>query len=124
MFIARGESLLGVMVRAVRVGVTMILSLGSALCAWAAEQPAYRWDHKPGAQLSLVAGDKVLWTYHFAKTDNTPYCHPVATPDGTALTAFAPADHAWHRPVAGSALTCVGRRRAREAPFAGDFGAV
>jgi len=74
----------------------------SATCVFGAEpagQSAYRWHHEPGRAVSLRAGEKTLWSYHFAAGEGFPYFHPVATPDGTCLTALAPADHPWHRAV-------------------------
>jgi len=59
--------------------------------------PKYRWDHKPGAELTLRADDKVIWSYHFKADGGFPYVHPLATADGTVLTGLAPPDHPWHR---------------------------
>ena len=62
-----------------------------------AAQP--RWDHKPGAELALRTGEKTIWAYHFKADGGFPYIHPLATADGTCLTALAPKDHPWHRAV-------------------------
>jgi len=65
----------------------------------AAKETKYRWDHKPGAELALRAGEKTIWAYHFKADGGFPYVHPLATADGTCLTALAPDDHPWHRAV-------------------------
>ena len=51
----------------------------------------------PGRSLSLVVDGKALWACHLAADGGYPWFHPVALPDGAALTAFSPPDHAWHR---------------------------
>lgn len=58
---------------------------------------SWRWDHQPGSSLSLRAGARLLWTFHYAAVDNTPWFHPLATTAGTVLSDCAPADHRWHR---------------------------
>lgn len=63
------------------------------------EKPAYRWDHKPGAELALRSGEKTIWAYHFKAGGGFPYVHPLATAEGTCLSALAPNDHPWHRGV-------------------------
>jgi len=65
----------------------------------AAQEAKYSWDHKPGAELALQAGEKTIWAYHFKADGGFPYVHPLATADGTCLTALAPSDHPWHRAV-------------------------
>ena len=65
----------------------------------AAKEAKYRWHHKPGVELALRAGEKTIWAYHFKADGGFPYVHPLATSDGTCLTALAPDDHPWHRAV-------------------------
>jgi hypothetical protein len=70
-----------------------------ALCcvpADAADAPAYRWKTEKDS-LSLMAGDKVVYTCQFAAEGGHPYIHPVSLPGGPVLTAMAPKDHPWHR---------------------------
>lgn len=71
------------------------LWLGPVAAAWA-DAPAYRWKTEQNS-LSLMAGDKVVYTCQFAAENGYPYLHPVSLPGGPVLTAMAPADHPWHR---------------------------
>jgi hypothetical protein len=67
----------------------------SVVAAWA-EAPSYRW--KTGKDsLSLLAGEKVVYTCHFAAEGGYPYIHPLSLPGGPVMSALAPADHPWHR---------------------------
>jgi hypothetical protein len=81
-----------------RIILTAVILL-QAICAWA-QAPVegdFRVDHRPGSEASLLTRDQPLWTYHFDAKGGVPYFHPLALPDGTVLTAFAPQDHPWHR---------------------------
>ena len=64
--------------------------------AISADAPAYRWKTEKDS-LSLLAGEKVVYTCHFAAGGGHPYIHPVCLPGGPVLTALAPKDHPWHR---------------------------
>ncbi|MHC4399718.1 MAG: outer membrane protein assembly factor BamB family protein [Planctomycetota bacterium] len=48
----------------------------------AEEKTEYRWDHKPGTELALRAGEKTIWAYRFEANGGFPYVHPLATSDG------------------------------------------
>jgi hypothetical protein len=73
----------------------------TALCFWpvvalSADAPTYRWQTGKDS-LSLMAGDKVVYTYQFAAGGGYPYIHPLGLPGGPVMSALAPADHPWHR---------------------------
>ncbi|MCX6876854.1 MAG: PmoA family protein [Verrucomicrobia bacterium] len=73
----------------------------TALCfvpaaAMSANAPAYRWKTEKDS-LSLLAGDQVVYTCHFAAEHGYPYIHPVSLPGGPVMSALAPVDHPWHR---------------------------
>jgi hypothetical protein len=73
----------------------------TALCFWpvaalSADAPTYRWQTGKDF-LSLMAGDKVVYTYQFAAEGGYPYIHPLGLPGGPVMSALAPADHPWHR---------------------------
>ena len=46
-----------------------------------------------------ASGEKTIWAYHFKADGGFPYVHPLATAEGTCLSALAPNDHPWHRGV-------------------------
>ncbi len=79
----------------------MTLATVAALClvpavgAWA-DAPAYRWKTERDS-LSLLAGQQVVYTCHFAAEEGYPYVHPLSLPGGPVLSGFAPHDHPWHR---------------------------
>ncbi|WP_421724933.1 PmoA family protein [Bauldia sp.] len=58
------------------------------------------WTYRPGHNVSLLRGDRVLATYSFANKDGAkPFVHPLTTVQGVPLTAFQPSDHVWHRGI-------------------------
>ena len=61
-----------------------------------AEAPACRWQTETNS-LSLLAGEKVVYTCQFSAGGGYPYIHPVSLPGGPVMSALAPADHPWHR---------------------------
>ena len=79
----------------------MTFAIAAALClvpavgAWA-DGPAYHWKTEKDS-LSLLAGQQVVYTYHFAADEGYPYLHPLSLPGGPVLSALAPHDHPWHR---------------------------
>ncbi len=81
--------------------VAIVVSLIAFTCerVSAEEKTEYRWDHTPVTKLALRTGEKTIWAYHFEADGGFPYIHPLATSDGTCLTALAPDDHPWHRAV-------------------------
>ena len=56
---------------------------------------AFAWNQTE-TSLELSHGDKTVWRLIYDKTQNKSYFHPLATVDGTVLTALRPADHVWH----------------------------
>ncbi|HYW80614.1 MAG TPA: DUF6807 family protein, partial [Thermoguttaceae bacterium] len=81
------------------LGLCMASILAGLMVAAPAEASEYRWQHTPGAELALRAGEKTIWAYHYQADGGFPYIHPIATSDGTCLTGLAPDDHPWHRAV-------------------------
>jgi len=79
----------------------MTFATVAALCfvpvvgAWA-DAPTYRWKTEKDS-LSLVAGQQVVYTFHFGAAEGCPYVHPLSLPGGPVMSALAPADHPWHR---------------------------
>ena len=63
--------------------------------AWA-DAPSYHWKTEKDS-LSLLAGEKVVYMCRFAAEGGYPYIHPLSLPGGPVMSAFAPADHPWHR---------------------------
>ena len=47
--------------------------------------------------LARLHGTNVVWQIVADPAQGKPYFHPLATPDGTLLTALRPAGHPWHR---------------------------
>jgi len=80
--------------------------LASALCLHgllaAAEQtgvPLFGWEITPGNTTLALFNKKTgrpVWRAVCDPAQTKPYIHPLATLDGTELTANAPADHVWH----------------------------
>jgi len=68
----------------------------AALSKAAGEGAAHAW-RQTGTSLSLCDGAKTVWCLVADPEIPKAYFHPLATPDGDALTAFEPADHPWHR---------------------------
>lgn len=56
----------------------------------------YQWKTTKDS-VCLMAGGKVVYCCHFAKDEGYPYIHPLSLPGGPVISAFAPADHLWHR---------------------------
>ncbi len=57
-----------------------------------------RWE-KRNDSLALLNDGKIVWCSNHAIGAGKPSIHPLSLVDGTALTAFRPADHPWHRGV-------------------------
>ena len=76
--------------------IGIILLQATYVSAQSAAQGDCRLDHHRGSSVSLLLGDKPLWSYHFPADGHVPYFHPLALADGAVLTAFAPPDHPWH----------------------------
>ena len=47
--------------------------------------------------IALLNGRKVVWQVNYKSKEGRPYIHPLATIDGSVLTAHRPPDHLWHR---------------------------
>ena len=60
-----------------------------------AAAPSYQWKTETDS-VSLLADGKVVYGCHFTK-EGYPYVHPLRLPGGPVMSAFAPADHPWHR---------------------------
>ena len=63
--------------------------------AWA-DAPAFAWQQTAN-DLALLNHNKIVWQAVFDPAQGKPYIHPLATLDGTEITALRPADHHWHR---------------------------
>lgn len=79
-----------------------LLLLAYAICPLyvcaAAEAPGCQWKTEKD-RVCLSANEKVVYCYEFAADVGYPYLHPVGLPGGPVMTAFAPADHLWHRGI-------------------------
>ena len=75
---------------------TVVALCFAPLVAVAADAPSYQWKAEKDS-LSLLAGEKVVYAYHFAAEEGYPYIHPVSLPGGPVMSALAPDDHPWHR---------------------------
>lgn len=65
-------------------------------CALAEDSRRFVTDPETGAVTMWAAGTNV-WTYVPQSKEGKPYFHPLNVPGtGESLTAFRPADHAWH----------------------------
>lgn len=59
-------------------------------------------QHRDQEAVTLLAGDRPLFEYHYrprgavAAEAPRPYVHPVYSPDGDVLTCYRPNDHPWH----------------------------
>ena len=67
----------------------------SAAPAWA-DATACHWKAEKDS-LCLMAGEKVVYCWHFAAAGGYPYLHPLSLPGGPVMSALAPPDHPWHR---------------------------
>ena len=56
----------------------------------------HEWK-KDNDSVTLLVGEQTVYTYKFAADEGYPYVHPVSVIGGPVLSAFAPADHVWHR---------------------------
>lgn len=76
--------------------------LASLLCFHAlvrAGTPEFGWESMPddtGLALVHKAAALPVWRAVCDPAQRMPYVYPLATVDGTGLTANAPADHVWH----------------------------
>lgn len=57
---------------------------------------AWRWEKQAGSSLALVGAEGPLWQFRYGGYLDTPYFHPLNTPDGRTLTRDRPPDHLWH----------------------------
>lgn len=58
--------------------------------------PAWRWEREEGESLALAGPAGPLWQLRYGADLDTPYFHPLNTPDGRTLTWDRPPDHIWH----------------------------
>lgn len=61
----------------------------------ASRRDSFSWrttDHS----VALLREGRVLWRFRYAKEQDLPYFHPLATSTGQVLTWDAPPDHVWH----------------------------
>jgi len=68
-------------------GVPFVFSLAAQTNSWRVAEHA----------LARLNGTNVVWQINADPAEGKPYFHPLATPDGTVLTALRPEDHPWHR---------------------------
>jgi hypothetical protein len=73
----------------------LALAAALSLSASAAER-ALDWQ-ATDTSLALRNGSNTVWELVFDPRQPKTYFHPLATLDGTVLTAFRPPDHVWHR---------------------------
>lgn len=73
----------------------LVLAAISSLSAPAAER-SFSWQASD-TEVALRNGTSTVWQLVFDPKQSKTYIHPLATLDGTALTAFRPPDHVWHR---------------------------
>ncbi len=79
-----------------------LIALGFSLAAGAADSPALPalgWDVSPndtGLALINKTTSLPVWRAVCDPAQPKPYIYPLATLDGTGLTANSPADHVWH----------------------------
>jgi hypothetical protein len=67
-----------------------------ALGAIAGRAAEFAWTEETGA-VGLRHGDRWVWRYAYGPEQAKPCFHPLALPDGPALTWHRPEDHRWHR---------------------------
>lgn len=79
-----------------RMTLAIAVTLHCVSAAAGADAPAYSWKTEKDS-LSLMAGPQVVYSFHFATEGGCPYVHPLGLPGGPPMSAFAPADHPWHR---------------------------
>lgn len=81
------------------IQIVSILLLATGLQSGYSQQITYQWKNDPvSVALLKVIPDKpdfTIWKLNF-NPKFKPFFHPVCSPDGTLLTAEAPADHLWH----------------------------
>ena len=68
----------------------------AAAAASAANPPAWNWRGE-ASSVALCNGTAVVWRLVYDAAQPKSYIHPLATVDGTVLTALRPPDHVWHR---------------------------
>jgi hypothetical protein len=79
--------------------LTTLLLLATFQHSGYGQKAAYSWKKDPNSvALMKVMPDKqcvMIWKLNF-DPNLKPFFHPICSPDGTLLTAEAPADHLWH----------------------------
>ncbi len=55
-----------------------------------------RWEKAENVSLALVGPAGLVWRFNFGPTLDTPYFHPLNSPEGKTLTWDKPPDHPWH----------------------------
>lgn len=78
--------------RACQISLSLIGLI--VLTGQASGQLKWQQDEK---SLSLLNSGKVVWRFNAEEGEMKPCFHPLATLDGTPLTAYEPKDHPWHR---------------------------
>ena len=56
----------------------------------------WRWERAENVSLALVGPNDLVWRFNFEPTLDTPYFHPLNSPEGKTLTWDKPPDHPWH----------------------------
>jgi hypothetical protein len=75
--------------------ILTVLPFASSSLAVASES-RLAWQTN-ATSVALRSGEKVVWCFNHATNNATkPFFHPLALPDGEALTWQSPSDHVWH----------------------------
>lgn len=78
-------------------GLTADLSTSGRLDETAQTAPVkWRWEMVDNASLALVGSAGLVWRFNYDPALDTPYFHPLNSPDGKTLTWDKPPDHPWH----------------------------
>lgn len=78
--------------------VAMVFVAGTSgnLSRASAGETSLHWQTNVNA-VALVSGNQTVWQFNYSPTNaSKPFFHPLALPNGEALTWQSPGDHVWH----------------------------